>query len=209
MVKRNRSVSRRKESKAFIESLQDAYLNQHVTFPTRHQHNQSSNILDLVITNENNMISNLRSQPPIGKSDHVVLCFNFNTYVDIYNSTHTVYQYHKCNFKTVKQEIIKQDWGTMFADKNIDETWELFCNTLLHLINENTPKTTIKAGTKIVNGKITQQTKMRKKQTAWKNYVNDKTDINYKKYTRARNQARWETEKLLKTMKKCCRILKK
>ena len=57
----------------FIELLSDYYFTQMILKPTRHRLNQSSNILDLVITNDDNWVSNIEFLPPLGKSDHNVL----------------------------------------------------------------------------------------------------------------------------------------
>ena len=55
----------------FFDVTQDAYLIQHVTFPTRHREGQKSSLLDLVLTNEEFMVENLHDIAPIGKSDHI------------------------------------------------------------------------------------------------------------------------------------------
>ena len=41
----------------FLELFHQSYLYQHVTFPTRYRNDQAANILDLVMTNEESMIS--------------------------------------------------------------------------------------------------------------------------------------------------------
>ena len=60
----------------FIETLQDCYLFQHVTEPTRYREGERSNILDLILSSEEGMVQDLTYHPPIGESDHVCLRFN-------------------------------------------------------------------------------------------------------------------------------------
>lgn len=64
----------------FIDTVNDSYLFQHVTNPTRARINQCPSILDLIFTNEEGMVSNLLISAPLGKSDHGVLAFQLNSY---------------------------------------------------------------------------------------------------------------------------------
>ena len=48
---------------------------------TRIRHGQEPLILDLVITNEEGMIKDIEYLSPLGKSDHIVICFNFICYI--------------------------------------------------------------------------------------------------------------------------------
>ena len=57
----------------FTECVRDAYLFQMVRKPTRRREGQQPNILDLVLVNDENLVSHLC---PFGKSDHEVLFFN-------------------------------------------------------------------------------------------------------------------------------------
>ena len=60
----------------FIETLQDCYLAQHVTEPTRFRENEEPNILELLISNEDGMAKDLNYHPPLGESDHLCLKFS-------------------------------------------------------------------------------------------------------------------------------------
>ena len=51
----------------FMEGIRDYFLHQHVTDPTHHRPNQEANILDLVLTNEEGMVSQLDHKAPVGK----------------------------------------------------------------------------------------------------------------------------------------------
>ena len=64
----------------FIENLQDIFLFQHIKTNTCWRGTNSPHILDLIITNEEPMISDLECISPLGKSDHCVISFNYNYY---------------------------------------------------------------------------------------------------------------------------------
>jgi len=65
------------EEYMFIEALRDGYVYQHVTQATRGRGSNTPNLLDLVLTNEEDMVTNLEHQSPLGKSDHCMLVFDF------------------------------------------------------------------------------------------------------------------------------------
>ena len=67
-------------SQKFIQTVQDAYLFQHITKPTRHREGQSSNCLDLIFTNEEEMIQHIEITDPLGISDHCTLLFDLLTH---------------------------------------------------------------------------------------------------------------------------------
>ena len=67
-------------SQKFIETVQDAYLFQHITNPTRHREGQSSNCLDFIFTNEEEMIQYIEITDPLGISDHCTLLFDLLTH---------------------------------------------------------------------------------------------------------------------------------
>ena len=60
-------------STKFIECIRDCFLLQHVMEPTRFRSDNVPSLLDLIFTNEENMVLNLSTLPGLGKSDHVIL----------------------------------------------------------------------------------------------------------------------------------------
>ena len=57
----------------FINTLQDYFLTQHVTEPTRYWQGVQPNLLDLILTNEEGMVQNLTYHPGLGDSGHCCL----------------------------------------------------------------------------------------------------------------------------------------
>ena len=72
-------VCRRGDNPAnlFLECIKDNFLTQHIKKPTRYREHSLLSILDLVLTNEENMIDEVEYLPGLGKSDHTILLFNF------------------------------------------------------------------------------------------------------------------------------------
>lgn len=61
----------------FLDKVMDCFLVQHVNFPTR-----EDNILDLVLSSDQNMICNIESIGKLGSSDHILLLSDFNLHIE-------------------------------------------------------------------------------------------------------------------------------
>jgi len=58
---------------SFVDIVQDNYLNQLVTGPTRARNRQIANLLDLLLVTDDELIDNIKYCSPLGNSDHIVL----------------------------------------------------------------------------------------------------------------------------------------
>ena len=59
----------------FVKTINDSMLHQHVTMATRDREGQRSNIDDLILTTDPDMIENLQHIGHCGASDHQILMF--------------------------------------------------------------------------------------------------------------------------------------
>ena len=64
----------------FMENMGDCYLFQHVTGYTRIREGCEPITIDLILTNEEDMICDMIHESPLGRSDHCVLKFYFRLY---------------------------------------------------------------------------------------------------------------------------------
>ena len=119
----------------FLECVRDSYLHQHVTLPTRARINQEPSILDLIFTNEENMIKDLQILSPLGKSDHACLTFNYICNRSKISKPWTKYFYDKGNYKIIKEELEATNWDELFK-KHMDQpgvVYELLNKRILEL----------------------------------------------------------------------------
>ena len=93
----------------FMEYLQDNYMFQYVTKPTRWWLD-SPHILDLLLTNEEHMITHLEYQSALGKSDHSVLHFKYNCYTFTMNKRRVKLLYDKADYKAIEEIIRNINW---------------------------------------------------------------------------------------------------
>ena len=74
------SVNETHISSQFLEYVRDTYFFQHILDPTRYREGNVSSVLDLILTSEEEMISNIKFLPGVGKSDHLVIDFSLICY---------------------------------------------------------------------------------------------------------------------------------
>ena len=93
----------------FVETLRDCFLFQNVTEPTRYRENDTPNLLDLLITSDNDMVRDIIYHPPIGESDH--LCLTFTAFDTHYVTPETASQNaYNTNYCKVREELQNYDW---------------------------------------------------------------------------------------------------
>ena len=61
----------RGEDQQFLFLIQDSFLTQHVLEPTR-----GENVLDIVSSSQNELVDNVKTQQPLGNSDHHLIHFD-------------------------------------------------------------------------------------------------------------------------------------
>ena len=124
-------------SHAFLTLVEELNLFQHASEPTRFRGEQQS-ILDLVFTNEEQMVEDVQELPPIGKSDHVCQKWNFVVEEVIFRNTTTL----RSNFRRANWESIKDDikaFKINRGDKS-DDINDRFISMIDETRSKNVPK---------------------------------------------------------------------
>ena len=114
-------------------------------------------ILDLILTNEENMVSKLQYKPGLDKSYHLVLEFTYNCYIRSNESPPKKLNFFKGNYKQINEKLQENDWEQELHGLSLLETWEILTEKLIKLIEENVPvlKVSNEAGRK--NPYVSQQ----------------------------------------------------
>ena len=134
---------------AFIESLRDCYLHQHVEEPTRRRGTDEPSLLDLVLTNEAMQVSDITHRAPIGKSDHDVILFNFHCYLD-YSQPRDKFTFAKGDYDAMREVL--RVWKEEFVDiasqqvndeHRVEKCWRILKKKILELRDNFVPKSTV------------------------------------------------------------------
>ena len=114
-----------------------------INFPTR-----EDNILDIILTEDSNIIKNAMPQAPLGNSDHVMITFdlmlsdsvdglhnvaNSETTQNTHGPSHdfSIFNLRKANWQSISDRLYDVNWYDVFnLCTCIDEYWFIFCNIL-------------------------------------------------------------------------------
>ncbi|KAK6026212.1 hypothetical protein OSTOST_07868, partial [Ostertagia ostertagi] len=116
-------------SRSFLNMLLTHNYVQYVDFCTR-----KKNVLDLVLCNNKDAISDIAIGAPLGSSDHATITFSFKA---LSNDTKFVFRrdYRNTNYDDVVSYLRNIDWlGSFGCCKDTNEMYELFIFVLNHCI---------------------------------------------------------------------------
>ena len=113
----------------FINTVQDHFLHQHVTEPTRFRSGGEPILLDLVLSKEEGMVYNLAYQPGLGDSDHVSLTFDLICHTNRSNNTQLQPNYFKANYTNIRKKLRNINWEDILFG-NFEESYGHFAKTL-------------------------------------------------------------------------------
>ena len=118
----------------FLNEINDCFMWQHVKVPTRRK-----NILDLILSTEKNMISDVVVSCPISNSDHNLITFRLDCGMmeEVQNCKN--FRYDKANFPKIQEALSSIDWVNAFMNKTLEDMWELFITELHDKRNKYVP----------------------------------------------------------------------
>lgn len=124
----------------FLENVRDNFLYQHVGNPTHARSDQSPTTIDLIITNEEEMLDNLNHTAPLGKSHHDCLVYNYRCYTKSEEKYTATFKLNKGNYDDLRHDLSNITW---FEEENadIDEMWVEFHSKLLDNCHQHIPMT--------------------------------------------------------------------
>ena len=190
------SYSTKNSNYKFHETTRDCFFQQYVKNSIRDSNSDNPSLLDLVMSNTNN-VSLL---PPLGKSDHstVEVLVNYSSN----NSTDKVYlDYNNTDFDSMRK-VFNDEFNVIlknFADVN-DQLSNLSYFKTPNIVRESfipRKKCFINSRNHIKLDK-TAKAKLRKKQRLWKQYLKTKDTKTYTDFRRTSNQLRRLTRKSIK-----------
>ena len=100
---------------------------QHVTDPTRRRGSNDPNVLDLIISNDEDIIGDVENCSPFERSNHCILTFEIMCTIKLNNYTKRRKYYRNADFDRMRIEFSKINWKTKFkdSDTNVNRQWEI------------------------------------------------------------------------------------
>ena len=122
----------------FLEGVRDNFLFQYVKQATRMRDNQQDSILDLILTNEEKMIDNMKYLPSLGKSDHVTVQFSLITFINRFRSR--TEKFFKGDYEKIRTNLKDVKWEDKITEAtNLQESWECFTDLINHELKKHIP----------------------------------------------------------------------
>ena len=183
---------------SFIEVIQSCFLFQHVEQPTRFREGETPNVLDLVFTNEEGMIHNLKHLPGLGASDHATLRFDLVSFSPAKPHQKDLKRY--INHDDLDVMLKNIDWSGM-QDMELDECYAFFKSNLMDSI---IACSTVRRPKPMKNLYINREAwRLRKKKNKlWAAYTRSQSHLDYVRFSRCRNDLRKLTRNLREDFEK-------
>ena len=182
----------------FLEIVKDCFLFQHVNKPTRGRGTNIPSILDLVLTDEENLLDTLEHEAPLGKSDHAMLNIKIRCTGSEETSSITRWNYDKGNYEKMK-EIFNTAINTHYLDQEqtVDDMWNKILELYNRAIEECIPRKKNKS--RSWKGKVPLDRDalalIKRKDRLWKKCIRSRDEQAYTEYCRVRNKVRRLTRK--------------
>ena len=162
---------------------------------TPHRENETPNILDLVLSSEESMISDLDYLPPLGESDHVCMKFRVNCNQHLSEPKQQKLNIFKADIPAIIQKLSIYNW-TELLNSTFQEDYATFFGILERIMLEETPLRTPRLVKK--NLYMTREANRVKSQKnrLWKKYTATKSTFDSSKYKECKNKLRALTRRL-------------
>ena len=96
-------------------------------------------MLDLIFTNEEDMIDNLHVKDPLGHSDHCVMEFQLKRYFEQCNICEERWNYFKGNYEQMNKKL-DLDCDKILTDSNTKQLFNIFVEKFIKAKSECIPK---------------------------------------------------------------------
>ena len=127
--------------KMFVDSFAELGLQQCITDPTH----VKGKTLDILLTNQSGLISDIKMGFSICKSDHYPINFTVKLATkNNWTAKRKIWNFKKANWDQLNKDLSKVPWNTVVGRKEPDIAWKNFKIVLFALVGKHIPSITIK-----------------------------------------------------------------
>ena len=182
-------------SRAFLETVQNCFLTQHVDFPTRVK---SGTTPDLVLSTDSSLVHSVTDVGKLGSSDHSMLLIEVAGELSSGCKMEEVPDWGKADMDKLREELAAVDWEEELGGLDTDQSWRRFKERLEKAQNSAVPKKRRQISNKPIW--MTQNTlrTIRKKRRLWKVYKETKDHAEYMAYKRVEKEVKDSVRKAKK-----------
>ncbi len=190
----------------FLDCIQDNYLTQHITKPTRVRGTDTPNLLDLLLTDDEKIIRNIMYQSPLGKSDHAVLTFEILCYSKVQQYKKLKYYFDSANYQAMKRDFKDINWDDVLrGSTDINNMWNAFYEITSKLIDKHVQHRLVLCN-KNSRWSVPMDNRLkaiiRKKHRLWTRYMESRNPEKHREFCKARNKVTKLTRNLRREFEK-------
>lgn len=188
----------------FLDTIRDTFLYQHVAEPTHCRGEQQPTLIDLVFTNEEGMVMNLKHHAPLGKSHHHCLMFEYVCYAN--KSDHKSagkFAYLRGDYDAMRAKLASLNLENKIQGLKAQEAWDILSNNIEELVKEFVPYVRKNRSNKKKKPLWMSEkalAKVKKKRSAYQRYMQTREGTDYLLYAQARNQAKKACKNAVKAL---------
>ena len=173
-------------SHAFLDVLRDFFLFQHVQHPTRFRLGETPSVLNLVLTNEEGMVTHFEHLPGLGSSDHCILQFTLVCYAV---TSFSPPQYHNhTDYRLLAETLRSCDWNQI-TDMDLEESYSFFKSCINEALEGSTQRRKVRSKKHLYMNQRALQLKKNKKML-WCTYCRTGDMLDHARFVRCRNALR-------------------
>ena len=123
------------KSSKFLSTIHECFLTQHVNDPTHYRALQTPTLIDLILSNNPELINELKFYPPFGNSHHQVVFFKIDIIpppVDMNKYQTPKYQINKGNYDNMRKYLGEINWFSAMNRENetVDSCWNFIADKI-------------------------------------------------------------------------------
>ena len=170
--------------KSYLNLVQDSFLSQHVLEATR-----GENVLDIVLSSQNEFVDNVKICEPLGCSDHNQIHFIIKVKGERNRKIRYRKTFHKGRYKDMREYLAKIDWNNTLKNKTATECWNILKSEIDCVVDKFVPLK--KQGKRSKKKHLSKEAirKIKYKQMMWKTYRHTGSEEDCSIYKEALNQA--------------------
>ena len=189
----------------FLFEVMKINTNQLITSPTHHKPNCKSTLIDLILTKYPEVITNIKQNPPIGKSHHQVITAQLKTAKSNFKSKDITSpkiikpNFDKADYVAINNYLNNENWDEILDNKSVDETWELIKDKIQQVQQIYVPKkfiNIVKARSNPVTIDDNLHFLLKEKRYLFKYYKKYKTKTSLYNYNLARNRVSYKIKSM-------------
>lgn len=174
-------------SALFIDMFVSSPLSQLISEPTRYRQNQEPSTLDLLLTNDASIISDITYSPQIGCSDHITVSATIQIFYSSCSRKQLCY-YTKVDFDTLKDRLKQINWDHVTNISDINDQWTFFSSSVNLKIKQASSIVCVTANPSKPWLDVALLQKLKHKKKLWNNYRRLKNPEDYRIHRQYSNQ---------------------